>query len=72
MKNKSIGQKRYLLMNGMNNNNSRKGSDIKNQNSGKQDIVMKKSSPKEEALKRAPEEVLARAIHDTLLKDKGM
>ena len=32
--------------------------------------IKKKTSPKEEALKRAPEEVLARAIHDTLLKDK--
>ncbi|SFC86625.1 hypothetical protein [Butyrivibrio sp. YAB3001] len=36
--------------------------------SGKKEIKIKKS-PKEEALKRAPDEVIAKAIHDALIKE---
>ena len=37
--------------------------------SKKQDIKVKKN-PTAEALKKAPDEALARAIHDALLKEK--
>jgi hypothetical protein len=37
---------------------------------GKKQEIRVKSSPKAEALKKAPDEVIARAIHDALLKQK--
>lgn len=40
-----------------------------NNSTGKKEIKVKEN-PKAAALKRAPDEVLAMAIHDTLLKDK--
>ena len=39
----------------------------KQASTGKQEIKMKKSA-KAEALKKAPDELIARAIHDTLVK----
>ena len=36
----------------------------------KQEIIVKNSSPASEALKKAPDAAIARAIHDALLKQK--
>ena len=38
--------------------------------SGKKQEIKVKNSPAAEALKRAPDEAIARAIHDALLKQK--
>lgn len=37
---------------------------------GKKQEIKVKQSPAAEALKRAPDEAIARAIHDALLKEK--
>jgi hypothetical protein len=39
--------------------------------SSKKEIQIKKN-PTAEAIRRAPDEVIAKAIHDAILKDKGM